>query len=102
MPVEGIEWVVVLGVVLVMLLWSPEKIPEFARAVGRFVNELQRTRAEADRYVSDFLQPIMGAADSADRQLIEVARRLNIVTEGLKKDEIVALINKKLEGAASG
>jgi len=37
-----------------------------------------------------------------DKQLIEAARKLNIATEGLRKEEIIALINKRLEGAAAG
>ncbi len=101
MPIEGIEWVMVLGVVLVMIFWSPEKIPEIARAIGRFMNEVQKTRMEADRYVKELIKPGVEAVDMADKQLIEAARKLNIVTEGLKKEEIVSLINKKLDGAGS-
>jgi Sec-independent protein translocase protein TatA len=101
MPIEGIEWVMVIGVVLVMILWNPEKIPEIARALGRFMNEIQKARMEADRYVKELIKPGVEAVDIADRQLIEAARKLNIVTEGLRKEEIVSLINEKLGGAAS-
>ncbi|MEM0481509.1 MAG: twin-arginine translocase TatA/TatE family subunit [Nitrososphaerota archaeon] len=101
MPIEGIEWVMVLSIVLVMILWNPEKIPEIARAIGRFMNEIQKTRMEAHRYVREFIKPGVEVADMADRQLIEAARKLDIVTEGLRKEEIVSLINKKLEGVAS-
>ncbi|GBC71273.1 hypothetical protein HRbin02_01053 [Candidatus Calditenuaceae archaeon HR02] len=101
MPIEGIEWVMVLGVVLIMIFWSPEKIPEIARAIGRFVNEIQKAQMEADRYVKELIKPGVEAVDMADRQLIEAAGKLDIVTEGLKKEEIISLINKRLEGAAS-
>lgn len=100
MPVEGIEWIVVLGLVLTMFLWSPEKIPEMARAFGRFMRELQKTRMEADRYVSELVQPSVEAMGVADKQLIEIARRLDITTEGLKKDEIIAMIKSRLEGSS--
>jgi len=102
MPIEGIEWVMVLGVVLVMIFWSPDKIPELARAFGRFMNELQKTRIEADKYVNDLLRPGVEAVGMVYKQLIEAARKLNIATEGLRKEEIIALINKRLEGAAAG
>lgn len=102
MPIEGIEWVVVLGVALAMILWTPERIPDIARAIGRFFSELQKARVEADRYVSDFLKPLDEAARMSDWQLIEAARRLDIVTDGLRRDEIVTLINKKLEELTRG
>ncbi len=102
LPVEGIEWIIVIGVVLAMLLWSPEKIPEMARAFGKFMREVQKTRMEADKYVKEIIQPSVEAAEIADRQLIEVARSLDIATAGLRRDEIIALIKRRLESASGG
>jgi Sec-independent protein translocase protein TatA len=98
LPIEGVEWVVVLGVVLAMLLWSPERIPEIARSVGRFVREMQKARSEVNSYVSEALKPGIEGLESTDRQLIEAARKLGIVTEGMRRDEIIAMINKALGG----
>ncbi len=102
MPIEGIEWIMVVGVVLAMLLWSPERIPEIARSIGRFLREVQRARAELDSYAREALSPGVESIKSADRELVEAARKLGIATEGLRRDEIVALINKALgSGEAS-
>jgi len=66
------------------------------------LREVQRARAELDSYAREALSPGVESIKSADRELVEAARKLGIATEGLRRDEIVALINKALgSGEAS-
>ena len=49
--IEGIEWIILLVIVGGVLLWGPQKLPEFARGVGRALGEFQRGRMEIEREI---------------------------------------------------
>jgi len=102
LPIEGVEWVIVAGVLLMVLLWDPERIPELARTMRRFMSEVQRMRSEAEEYLSEAIKPAEESAVSSDRQILEAARRLGIATEGLRRDEIIERINKRLDDLLKG
>jgi sec-independent protein translocase protein TatA len=50
--IEGIEWIVLLIIVAVLLLFGPSKLPELARGVGRALGEFRRGRMEIEREIS--------------------------------------------------
>ncbi len=50
--IEGIEWVVILIIIAVLLLFGPAKLPELARGVGRALGEFRRGRMEIEREIS--------------------------------------------------
>ena len=50
--IEGIEWVVILIIIAVLLLFGPSKLPELARGVGRALGEFRRGRMEIEREIS--------------------------------------------------
>src|SRR5437879_8112815 len=50
--IEGIEWVVILIIIAVLLLFGPSKLPELARGVGRALGEFRRGRVEIEREIS--------------------------------------------------
>lgn len=92
MPIEGIEWLIVTAVIILMILWKPEKIGEIAKA-------LSRARIEFEKAQKDFHEIVtttMKQAESEDLRLIEVAKKLEIKTEGLTREQIREEINKKL------
>lgn len=92
MPIEGIEWFIVTAVIILMILWNPEKIVHITRA-------LSKARAEFEKAQKDFQEiftTTMNEIDSEDRKLIEIAKKLEIKTEGLTKEQIKNEIDKKL------
>ena len=50
--IEGIEWIVILIIIAVLLLFGPSKLPELARGVGRALGEFRRGRMEIEREIS--------------------------------------------------
>ena len=38
---EGWEWIIIGVVAIVIIMWGPAKIPEFARSLGRAKGEFQ-------------------------------------------------------------
>ena len=64
--IEGIEWVVILIIIAVLLLFGPSKLPELARGVGRALGEFRRGRMEIEREISTELST-MDARDMRTR-----------------------------------
>src|SRR5437867_12033153 len=56
--IEGIEWVVILIIIAVLLLFGPSKLPEPARGVGRALGEFRRGRMEIEREISTELSTL--------------------------------------------
>src|SRR3989449_5609493 len=56
--IEGIEWVVILIIIAVLLLFGPSKLPELARGVGRALGEFRRGRMEIEREISTELSTL--------------------------------------------
>src|SRR5207253_8740245 len=50
--IEGIEWVVILIIIAVLLLFGPSKLPELARGVGRALGEFRRGKMQIQREIS--------------------------------------------------
>ncbi len=73
---------VILGVLVVILIWGPSKIPELARAVGR-------ARKEFDDASKGIVQPATpSSAVAASDPLVDTARKLGINTQGKTREEI--------------
>ena len=51
----GIEWIIVLIIVAILLLFGPQKLPELARGIGRALGEFRRGRMEVERQLSQEL-----------------------------------------------
>ena len=76
------QLIVILGVLVVILIWGPSKIPELARAVGR-------ARKEFDDASKGIVQPSSNPSQLiASDPLLETARKLGITTQGKTRDQI--------------
>jgi len=101
MAIQGIEWIVVAVIVLVLFLWGPEKLPKIARSVGQAKKEFEKASRglEEELARAASAQPSAGSPSSSalasDDKLLEVARALNIPTEGRTRDEIAKDIIEK-------
>ena len=43
---EGWEWIIIGVVAIVIIMWGPAKIPEFARSLGRAKGEFSKAQKE--------------------------------------------------------
>ena len=82
MAIEGVEWIFVAVIVIVLILWDPSKIPKIAKALGEAKREFEKASIELRQEV------IRAGLEASDEKLIDVARSLGITTEGKTKDEI--------------
>jgi sec-independent protein translocase protein TatA len=85
LAIVGYEWIIVLVIIVVLFVWGPQKLPEFARSIGLARKELEKAYKEASN-------PTVLLPETDP--LIDTAKRLGISTEGKTRaqisDEIVA------------
>ena len=110
---EGWEWLIIGVVAIVIIMWGPAKIPEFARSLGRAKGEF----AKASKEFTDAANmtataptatvaapapaapaaPAASALKSKDEVLVDTARNLGIETEGKTREQITEEINIKVK-----
>jgi sec-independent protein translocase protein TatA len=93
----GYEWLIVLGILLVVFLWGPQKLPELAKSIGLAKKEFEKAAKEASASPSTVSTAPTGAAtvQPATDPLIVAARSLGISTEGKTKEQIAKEIADK-------
>jgi len=98
MLLGGMEWLIVLAIVAILLLWGPSKLPELARAVGK-------AKGEFDKASREFSKPSSTIAKHVERPsadvLIETAKKLGINTEGKTKKQISKEIVEKVKAEST-
>ena len=97
MALVGYEWLIVLGILLVVFLWGPQKLPELARSIGLAKKEFEKAAKEASTGASTVTTASAATASvqPASDPLIVAARSLGITTEGKTKEEIAKEIADK-------
>ena len=86
----GYEWLIVVGILLVVFLWGPQKLPELARSIGL-------ARKEFDKAAKEVASPTVATSspESPTDPLIVAAKSLGISTEGKTKEQIAKEIADK-------
>jgi len=97
MAIVGIEWIIIIILIVVFLIWGPSKIPELARSLGRAKKEFEKAVKEAEEVKERALSSVDVQALKNDAEmLIDVAKKLGIPTEGRTKAEIYNDVMAKL------
>ena len=104
---EGWEWLIIGVVAIVIIMWGPAKIPEFAKALGRAKGEFSKAQKEftdaasatASIPAATVAAPIASTQTlkSKDELLIETARTLGVSTDGKTREQITEEINVKVK-----
>jgi sec-independent protein translocase protein TatA len=90
----GYEWLIVVGILLVVFLWGPQKLPELARSIGLAKKEFEKAAKEASTSASTTTTGAVSSSPPSDA-LIVAAKSLGITTEGKTKEEIAKEIADK-------
>lgn len=90
MALIGYEWLIVVGILLVIFLWGPKKLPELARSLGLAKKEFEKTKSEISSYPT-----VSSTTPDADESLKTAARNLGIPTEGRTAEAIAKDIADK-------
>jgi len=85
----GYEWLIVVGVLLVVFLWGPQKLPELARSIGLAKKEFEKAAKEVSSATSS---TSTAEPTTTSDPLITAAKNLGITTEGKTKEEIAKAI----------
>ena len=96
--IEGIEWVVILIIIAVLLLFGPSKLPELARGVGRALGEFRRGKMEVERQISDEINA-MDVKDMRSR-VEKAAGALAIPTSGRSELQLKLDIARAVDKAS--
>jgi sec-independent protein translocase protein TatA len=108
---EGWEWIIIGVVAIVIIMWGPAKIPEFAKALGRAKGEFNKAQKEfttAAITTETSTQPVAAAPlapalapaptiKTKDEMLLETAQKLGIPTDGKTRDQISEEISVKVK-----
>ena len=96
--IEGIEWVILLILIAVLLLYGPKKLPELARGVGRALGEFRRGKMEIEREISSEISQY----DTQDlrNRLEKAAGALGVSVSGRSELEVKLDIARAVDKAA--
>jgi sec-independent protein translocase protein TatA len=103
---EGWEWIIIGVVAIVIIMWGPAKIPQFARALGQAKGEFSKASKEfSTAALTAENAPATPVAPSAatkpatlqtkDEMLLETAQKLGIPSEGKTREQISEEISVK-------
>jgi sec-independent protein translocase protein TatA len=91
MALVGYEWLIVVGILLVVFLWGPQKLPELAKSIGLAKKEFDKAAKEVSSPQPTSTTPSEQTTDP----LIAAAKSLGISTEGKTKEQIAKEIADK-------
>jgi len=91
----GSELLIAVGVLLVVFLWGPQKLPELARSVGLAKKEFEKAAKEVSSTATIQTTPTNPAPAAGGDALIVAANSLGITTEGKTKEQIANEIREK-------
>jgi sec-independent protein translocase protein TatA len=106
---EGWEWLIIGVVAIVIIMWGPAKIPEFARAIGRtkaskeFNEAASLTSSASSTYATAAPTPAAQTPvlKSKDEMLLDTARSLGIQTEGKTREQISEEVGLKVKSLSN-
>ena len=104
---EGWEWLIIGVVAIVIIMWGPSKIPEFAKSLGRAKGEFTKAQKEFEAAATTSTMTTTNATvpqattqtqapvKSRDEILVETARSMGISTEGKTREQLSEEISVK-------
>ena len=92
MALIGYEWLVVVGIILVIFLWGPKKLPELTRSIGLAKKEFEKSTKEIASITNPTTTP---TTENEQDPLLVAAKSLSITTEGKTKEQIAKEIADK-------
>jgi len=99
--IVGWEWIVILAILAVIMIWGPDKIPKLARALGQARKEFEKAQREFTNPTPEPEQPSAEDKTASDDYLIQTAKSLGIETAGKTREQISKEILERARAAQS-
>jgi sec-independent protein translocase protein TatA len=106
---EGWEWLIIGVVAIVIIMWGPAKIPEFAKSLGRAKGEFAKAQKEFENAATTTANapstpaaaPVATKIKTKDEILLETARNLNVSTDGKTREQLTEEVSAKVKALGS-
>jgi len=83
-------------VIVVILLFGANKIPELARSLGKAAGEFKKGKNDLEAELSDIGKPVKGKSqENTSSKIKTMAQDLGIATEGKSDEQLLEEIQKK-------
>jgi sec-independent protein translocase protein TatA len=88
---------IILIVIVVILLFGANKIPELARSLGKATGEFKKGKQEIETELSSIGKPVTEgkSQENTSSKIKRMAQDLGIVTEGKSDEQLLDEIQKK-------
>jgi len=91
----GIEWLILLIIIAILLLFGPSKIPELARSIGKAWGEFKRGKMEVEREIKEELRKAEAAEkEMPETRIVRAAKELGIDVAAKNEDQLKLEISK--------
>jgi sec-independent protein translocase protein TatA len=104
--IDGWEWIVIGVVAIVIIMWGPAKIPEFAKSLGRAKGEFNKaskefqtaaTTTETASSTATVPTTTTKSIPTKDEMLLNTAHNLGVSTDGKTKEQITDEVSVKVK-----
>ncbi len=92
----GFDEVIFIAIVA-LLLFGPDKLPQYIRELGRFYAEFKKAQKDLESEFNKGVSASTMAPKLPSATVMEIARKMNIPAEGKTEDQLL----KEIEAAVS-
>jgi sec-independent protein translocase protein TatA len=89
---------IVLIVLVIIILFGANKIPELARSLGKATGEFKKGKQDIDNELNDIVNSSkdIKSPENSSSKIIKMAQDLGIATEGKSNEQLLDEIQKKM------
>jgi sec-independent protein translocase protein TatA len=90
--VVGFDEIILIAIVA-LLLFGPDKLPEYIRQLGRFYGEFKKAQRDLELEFNKATMISASEPKQPSNTVVEIARKMNITVEGKNEDQLLAEID---------
>lgn len=92
----GFDEIIFIAIVA-LLLFGPDKLPQYIRELGRFYAEFKKAQRDLEGEFNKAVNASLSAPKQPSTTVLDIARKMSIPTEGKTEDQLL----KEIELAVS-
>ena len=96
----GFDEVILIAVAL-LLLFGPDKLPQYLRELGKLYAEVKKAQRDIERELSSDSVVSAQAPKPPSGKVIEIARKMGISTDGKTEEQLLVAIDARMPQPAA-